>query len=61
MFIDVNVSLDDGIAIVYGNPSFDEINKALSEEGYPSKMIEENSSCNDYKVPLKPPYIILAP
>lgn len=45
--IDVNVSLDDGVAIIYGNPSFDEIDKALSEEGYPSKMIEENSSCNN--------------
>jgi len=44
--VDINVSLEDKTAIIYGNPSFEEIKQVLHTEGYSAEIIENKILCN---------------
>lgn len=44
--VDINVSLKDKTAVIYGNPSFEEINRVLNTEGYSAEIIENKILCN---------------
>ncbi len=44
--VDINVSLEDKTAIIYGNPSLEEINRVLNTEGYSAEIIEDKILCN---------------
>lgn len=44
--VDINVSLEDKTAIIYGNPSFEEIKQVLNTEGYSAEIIENKILCN---------------
>ncbi len=44
--VDINISLEDKTAIIYGNPSFEEIKQVLNTEGYSAEIIENKILCN---------------
>lgn len=44
--VDINVSLEDKTAIIYGNPSFEEVNRVLNSEGYTAEMVENKIFCD---------------
>lgn len=44
--VDINISLADKTAIIYGTPSFEEINTILKNEGYTAEIIENKILCS---------------
>ena len=44
--VDINISLEDKTAIIYGTPSLEDINKVLKNEGYSAEIIDNKDLCN---------------
>lgn len=44
--VDINISLEDKTAIIYGTPSLEDINKVLKSEGYSAEIIDNKDLCN---------------